>query len=172
MPDDKPKEPAASAARANESNDDQPFKTAAETVGIEQPQGVRNPQLSQSPGLVKIEGSQVPGLGNGGMVNHVQGPGQNPVDPVAAGLDTGYSPPTRDEQTAITQTGILGAGNRPMTYAEKTDGELVPQAAPPDGKIVKAKTAKDLAKEEASAEPSKPGDVPVPVDLKPLVDKG
>ena len=123
MADKKPAPDKAPAAQA-------PFATAAEQLGMDQPQGVPDPRLSQSPGLVVVKDSQVPGLGNGGMISHVEGPGQAPVDPVAAGLDTGYDPGIRHAQRAVTQTGTIGAGNRPSTYAEKPDGSAVQQAAP------------------------------------------
>ena len=129
--DDKPKEPAASAARAGQEGDaHQPYKTAAELAGINPP-GTAAPTLglSQSPGLVEVPNSRVPGLAGGGMVSHVMGPGQAPVDPIAAGLDTRASIPTRDQLRVTTQTGVDGAGPGPSTYAEKPEGQQVKQRA-------------------------------------------
>ena len=167
MPEEKKPEPSPVAARANDPKPEaQPYQTAAEAVGLEGAQGVPDPRLSQSPGLQKIVGSEAPSLASGAMVNHVMGPGQNPVDPIAAGLDVNYSPKLREQMRAPTQTGILGAGNRPSTYAEKTDGAQVPQASQPTGE-----TAKPVDASEIKTEPSQSGDVPVLVDAKPLIEK-
>lgn len=110
-------------------------------------QGTPTAGLSQSPGLRELPDSQVPGLAGGGMVSHVFGPGQSPVDPIAAGLDTGYNPLTRAENRVITQTGTLGAGARPSTYAH-IGGEPVPQAGPSDHANVPA-----VSDEEAGRAP-------------------
>ena len=131
-----------------------PFTTAAEQTGMAKPEGVPDPRLSQSPGLVILKDSEVPGLGNGGMVSHVEGPGQAPVDPVAAGLDTGYDPGTRQGQRAVTQTGTLAAGPRPSTYAEKPDGAAVQQAAPADMRTLASPQPSD------SKEGEKPKKIP------------
>ena len=130
-----------------------PFKTAAEEAGITPPEGVPDPRLSQAPGLVELKDSQVPALGNGGMVSHVQGPGQAPVDPIAAGLDTGYSPPSKNELRATTLTGTVGAGPRPSTYAEKPDGQAVQQAAPATGETVKPPSNQEVAQARLEGEP-------------------
>ena len=133
-----PAEPANSAARAgSDDHTGQPFRTAADVLGIKQPEGQRDPRLSQSPGLVKIEGSIVPGMGDGSTVNHVTGPGQAAVDPVAAGLDMQFDPMTRHELRAPTQTGELGAGIRPSTYAEKPGGLGIQQSTEANHETVK-----------------------------------
>ena len=114
------------------------------------------PGLSYSPGLRELPDSQVPGLGNGGMVSHVFGPGQAPVDPIAAGLDTQYNPLTRAENRMITQTGTIGAGPRPSTYAGKPGD--IPQAGPADHMVVKA--ASDVEAGRAPGPNSTGGDAP------------
>ena len=120
------------------------FQTAAQIAGMSGPEGTPTPGLSQSPGLREVPDSKVPALAGGGMVSHVQGPGQAAVDPIAAGLDTGFSPQTRAENRAITQTGELAAGPRPTTYAQ-VGGDAVPQAGPADGATVPAKSDADAA---------------------------
>lgn len=92
--------------------------------------------LSASPGLRPLD-SQVPGLPGGGMVNHVSGPGQSPVDPIAAGLDLNYNPLTAAEDRLITQTGTHGAGARPSTY-NHIPGDPPPQAGVSDHSNVPA----------------------------------
>lgn len=168
MPDDKPKEPAASAARAGGDPADQPYQTAAELLGIKGPEGERDPRLSQSPDLRRIEGSQVPGYGDGRMVHHVMGPGQAPVDPIAAGLDTGFNPKTRHDLRAPSLTGADGAGLPPSTYAEKRGGQDVPQASDGTHEVVKAPVpaaAPATGKPAAAAAPvppAKPADAAPP----------
>ena len=83
--------------------------------GPEPRPGAPTAGLSQSPGLRTLP-SQVPSGAGGAMVNHVMGPGQSPVDPIAAGLDTGYDPMTRAENRLITLTGTIGSGNPPSTH--------------------------------------------------------
>ena len=56
------------------------------------------------------------------MVPHVRGPGQNPVDPVAAGLDTHNVPRTGDPNASVTLTGREVSGREPATYVQHTDG--------------------------------------------------
>ena len=150
MPDDKPKEPAASAPRAGGDSADQPYRTAAEVLGIKGPEGERDPRLSQSPNLQRIEGSEVPGYGDGRMVHHVMGPGQAPVDPIAAGLDMGYNPKVRHDLRAPSLTGEDGAGLRPSTYAEKVGGQDVQQASDGSHDLVKPPVP------AAAAQPDKP----------------
>lgn len=107
---------------------DQPFTThPGRSRGTRPPR----PGHSVAPGLRPVPGSTVPANADGSEAPHVFGPNQAAVDPVAAGLDWEHSPPTRNEDRRITQTGELGAGPRPATYAEK-QGD-VPQAAPADG---------------------------------------
>ena len=144
MAEKKPAPPPAASREGKAQQEQQPFTSAADELGTAKPEGVPDPRLSQSPGLVKLKDSEVPGLGNGGMISHVMGPGQAPVDPVAAGLDTGYDPGTKAGQRAMTQTGTLGAGPRPSTYAEKPDGQAVQQAAPADNQLVAPKPPEEL----------------------------
>ena len=111
-----------------------PFTTAdVATDGFEPRQTSATPGLSQSPGLMCVPNSRVPGLAGGGMVSHVFGPQQNAADPIAAGLDTRHDPMTRAENRVVTQTGELGAGPRPATYAGHG---YVQQAGPSDGALV------------------------------------
>ena len=134
--DDKPKLPA-SAARAGRAGDDNPiYRTAADIAFVDQVKTVPTPGLSATPGLVKVQDSKVPGLGNGAMVDHVMGPQQSPVDPIAAGLDLKHDPKTRNELAAPTLTGTTGAGPRPSTYAEKPDGQLVQQSTEETGETI------------------------------------
>lgn len=134
---DTPTPNASSASRAGSGDTTgQPFQTAAEMLDIKPPEGIRDSRLSQSPGLVEIEGSQVPGYGDGSMVNHVTGPGQAPVDPIAAGLDMQYSPKTAHELRAPTLTGEMAAGPRPSTYVEKP-GDPIPQSTEGSGETVR-----------------------------------
>jgi hypothetical protein len=114
--------------------------TTGETADV----GVRTPGLSHSPGLMEVPDSKVPGMADGTMISHVYGPGQTPVDPIAAGLDTGFNPASRAENRSITQTGELAAGPRPSTYAQH--GGHVPQAGPSDGSEVKPPSDADAAK--------------------------
>ncbi len=133
--------------------------------GPEPQQGTPTPGLSQSPGLRTLANSQVPGLAGGGMVSHVFGPGQSPVDPIAAGLDTGYDPQTRAENRLITQTGAIAAGPRPSTYAEK-GGARIPQAGPSDHSTVAAIPDKEAA---ISPGPNSIGaDAPSVLDAPPV----
>jgi hypothetical protein len=140
---DKPEPPAASAARAGQPRGPQLYMTAAEMAEMAKPTGTRTEGLTFSPGLVAIPDSQVPGLGNGGMISHVMGPGQNAVDPIAAGLDVNYAPLTRHELRAPTLTGVDAAGLRPSTYAEKPGGAQVKQAADNTHETVAPKPDKD-----------------------------
>ena len=73
-----PEEPATSAARAGEPQTRQPFSNL--TGAVAHP--ARHPGKTYSPGLEQMD-STVPGSDR----RHVRGPMQNPVDPVAAGLD-------------------------------------------------------------------------------------
>ena len=100
-------------------------------------QGVRTEGLSYTGGLTELAGSLVSGLPEGVKVSHVSGPNQAPVDPVAAGLDTGYHPRTRNEDRMISQTGTVGAGQRPSTFPDRT----LPQAGVSDHSIVRAPKA-------------------------------
>jgi hypothetical protein len=120
---DETKEPAAQPAK------EPPPYTAMAGATVQQ--SVRTPGLTQAPGLRELPDSKVPGLAGGGEVSHVFGPGQTPVDPIAAGLDLGYNPLTRSEDRLITQTGTIGAGARPSTYLDK-GGKPIPQAGPSD----------------------------------------
>ena len=129
------------------------FQTAAEATGMKAPTTLPTPGLSQSPGLEKIEGSTVPGLAHGGTINHVKGPQQAPVDPIAAGLDLGHNPQTRNENRAVTQTGEIAAGTRPSTYGHPAS---VPQAAPADGSLVAGPD--DTAGKPPAGEPNKVDD--------------
>ena len=170
MADDTPAEPAASAARAGESDkSNQPYQTAAEMLGIEGPKGERDPRLSQSPDLTRIEGSQVPGYGDGRMVHHVMGPGQAPVDPVAAGLDLYFNPKIRHDLRAPTETGVLGAGNRPSTYAEKPGGTEIKQSTEESNKTVKpmVPAAAPSTSEPAAKAPPTPATKPADTAPKP-----
>lgn len=142
-PADEPIPPGANKSTGRLYGGDMPlYRTAAEVAGLKAPSTTATPGLSQSPGLYEIEGSEVPGLPGGGMVRHVMGPGQAPVDPIAAGLDMGHNPQTRNENRVISQTGTIGSGNRPSTYAEKghdpaplpADHSLVAAPADPTGK--------------------------------------
>jgi hypothetical protein len=102
---DDPKTPNVNVAnRAGRAGDPNPvYRTQAdldaEKSGAE-PAAARTLGLSQSPGLVPIEGSKVRGLLGATVVNHVQGPGQAPVDPVAAGLDTANMAKPKDAEPA------------------------------------------------------------------------
>lgn len=115
------------------------YRTAAAVFGLKQPHElVAAPGLSHTPGLREVPNSTVPATATGEPVAHVYGPGQNPVDPVAAGLDTRAVLQTRAENRVVTQTGEQAAGPRPHTYIEKTGPDQVPQAAPADGALVVA----------------------------------
>jgi hypothetical protein len=116
--------------------DPPPYRTVAD---MNEAKGEPTAGLSQSPGLRELPDSKVPGMGDGTLVSHVFGPGQTPVDPVAAGLDTGFDPLTRSSDRIITQTGTLGAGQRPSTYLQH-GGALIPQAGPADHANVAAAT--------------------------------
>ena len=150
---------------------DQAMPLAQPIPGAPVQAGEPIPGLSFSPGLRELPNSQVPGLGNGGMVSHVFGPGQAPVDPIAAGLDTQYNPLTRAENRMITQTGVIGAGPRPMTYAGKP-GDIA-QAGPADHRVVKA--ASDIEAGRAPGPNSTGGDAPeitkAAAEDKPALDE-
>ncbi len=75
------------------------YRTAAEVFGVGGDRGSPTPGLSQSPGLRDLVDSPVPGANR----SHVIGPQQSAVDPVLAGLDTGYKPMTRAEDRVITR---------------------------------------------------------------------
>ena len=75
------------------------YRTAAEVYEIGKDRGTPTPGLSQSPGLRPLDDSPVPGASR----SHVIGPQQSAVDPVLAGLDTGYNPLTRAEDRVITR---------------------------------------------------------------------
>lgn len=85
---------------ADEHKQDEPaFRVASEVYDIGKDRGTPTPGLSQSPGLRSLDGSPVPGANR----SHVVGPQQSAVDPVLAGLDTGYDPLTRAENRVITR---------------------------------------------------------------------
>ena len=110
------------------------FRTAADIAGIEEQLNTRGtPGLSHASGLEAVPDSFAPATATGEPIPHVRGPGQNPVDPVAAGLDTMVNMPTRNDNRVVTRTGADAAGPRPFTYIEKTGPNMVPQAAPADG---------------------------------------
>lgn len=120
------------------NGDVQPYTTVAAELGLEDvpplTQGDARNGLTKVFGLQEVANSDVPS--GPGKTTHVFGPGQNVVDPVAAGLDTrlvGVAPPAR---TVMTQTGEVGSGNRPFTYVEHTGPEMLKQSAPADGKHV------------------------------------
>ena len=113
-----------------------PFTTAADAFPPTANRGEPTPGLSQSPGLREVPNSLAPAMADGTLVPHVYGPGQAAVDPIAAGLDTGYMPPTRNDDRVVTQTGVDGAGPRPSTYLEK--GLDVPQSTVADHRQVRA----------------------------------
>ena len=113
-----------------------PYRTAAEVAGLKRPDELSvTPGLSHSAGLRPVPDSTAPSTATGEPVPHVYGPGQNPVDPVAAGLDTRAVLQTRAENRVVTHTGEDAAGPRPHTYIEKTGPEQVPQAAPADNQL-------------------------------------
>ncbi len=156
---DEPEKTAAEGQAAQPTTEAPPFTTLA---GATQQAGTPTPGLSQSPGLRELPNSQVPGLAGGGMISHVAGPGQAPVDPVAAGLDMGYDPLTRSEDRMISQTGTIGAGQRPSTYVEK-GGVAVPQAGVSDHSIVAAPRDKpQAATPPAAATSPEPTQTPQP----------
>lgn len=115
------------------------YRTAAEVVGQSvttapaETQGDARNGLTRVLGLQEIPGSAAPSRFDGKPVPHVFGPGQNPVDAVAAGLDTRLIGYTADTTSVITKTGEAGSGMRPHTYVEKTGPEMVKQAAEADG---------------------------------------
>ena len=130
MSDNPTPEPAADAPH---------YRTAAEVFGLKQPHELAAAAgLSHSPGLRPVPNSTAPATATGEPVAHVYGPGQNPVDPVAAGLDTSAVLQTRAENRVVTNTGADAAGPRPHTYIEKTGPDQVPQAAPADNQLVPA----------------------------------
>jgi hypothetical protein len=90
----------AAANRQGREGDPNPvYRTAAELLPAPDPDAPEPiPGLTQSPGLVEIPGSTVPGATH----NHVVGPGQAPVDPIAAGLDTAHVPASRNEERVTT----------------------------------------------------------------------
>ena len=115
------------------------YRTAAEVFGMQQAfERSTQAGLSHSAGLRPVPDSTAPSTATGEPVSHVFGPGQNPVDPVAAGLDTRAILQTRQENRVVTRTGEAAAGPRPFTYIEKTGPDQVPQAAPADGAHVPA----------------------------------
>jgi len=149
------------------------YRTAAEVVA-EQP-GATEPELKEGDsrsgltvvrGLQHIEGSTAPSRLDGKPMHHVMGPGQNPVDAVAAGLDTRYiGHSLQGDGRVVTQTGEIGAGPRPFTYVEKTGPDMVQQAAPADGATVAAPPpAPPLAQPvaNAAAQAPKPASAPPP----------
>lgn len=153
-PQDDPK-PADTQGRRY-PDDQVPFKVM---TGAAEPVGTPTPGLSFAAELRELENSQVPGLAGGGMVSHVVGPGQAPVDPIAAGLDTNFRPVVRDAARMITHTGTIGAGARPSTYAHTGNLE-VPQAAPADGEHEPAVPSEEAAK---SPGPNSTANVGAPV---------
>ena len=139
------------------------YTTAADLVNMKAPETSPTPGLTQSPGLREVPNSQVPAMADGTMVSHVMGPGQAPVDPIAAGLDTGHNPQTRAENRVVTQTGVIAAGPRPSTYVEK--GALVAQAAPADGAHVQAPA--DVEAEASPGPNSVAAPTPAPAPAAP-----
>ena len=113
--------------------------------GVDKAIGLVNRGLSFVQGLEVIPGSSAPSMADGTMVPHVRGPGQAPVDPIAAGIDLTKAPLSRAENRVITQTGEMAAGPRPATYAHVVGGREVPQAAPADGAEVPAKPDSESA---------------------------
>ena len=158
---DKPGAPAA------EPKPQPIYRTAAEVFGMEQA-FERSVQagLSHSAGLRQVPNSTAPSTATGEPVSHVFGPGQNPVDPVAAGLDTRAMLQTRQENRVVTRTGEAAAGPRPFTYIEKTGPEQVPQAAPADGAHVPAPAD---AVADASPGPNSVAVAPAPQPVPPAV---
>ena len=80
-------------------DDDKPYVTAAEALGIGRDQPAPTPGLSVTTDLVEVPDSPVPGAGH----SHVMGPQQAAADPVLAGLDTQHNPLSRAENRAITK---------------------------------------------------------------------
>ena len=153
-----------------------PYRTAAEVAGVTLPameEGNSQNGLTVHMGLKEVPNSQVPGLANGEMVSHVFGPGQNPVDPVAAGLDMRVIGAEVPGDTRVTtRTGEVAAGPRPFTYIEKTGPQMVPQAGPSDGEHVPSSAAPQGASDDGikaaqTAEPVKFPALPAPPPPKP-----
>ena len=137
MPEDeKSEEPAVKTAA-----DDNP--DLKQKIDAEEQRKLRPSGLSISPGLKELPGSKAPAMADGTEVSHVFGPQQSPVDPVAAGLDTSAHPLTRNDNRVVTQTGRIGAGNPPSTYAEKG---AKPAEAPSDGQNVPAQPDEEADK--------------------------
>lgn len=119
-----------------------PFQTAAERhpgflERMEQKaRSFTHSGLSVTPGLREVPDSKAPAMADGSAVSHVMGPQQSAVDPIAAGLDLSADSVTRNEGRIITQTGTLGSGSRPATYAEKGLDE--PKGTPDDHSEVPA----------------------------------
>lgn len=119
--------------------------------------------LTKSPGLEAVPDSFAPATAGAQPVPHVRGPGQNPVDPVAAGLDTINVPKPAGE--SVTPTGREASGREPATYVEKTAGaplvkdEEVASVTKPDGERVPGPepTQSEQAAEKTEQEqPKKP----------------
>lgn len=148
------------------------YRTAADVAGQSvttipaETQGDARNGLTRVLGLQEIPGSSAPSRFDGQPVPHVFGPGQNPVDAVAAGLDTRLIGYTADTLNVVTKTGEAGSGMRPHTYVEKTGPEMVKQAAEADGQNQPTPPAPQL---QSSPQPvpqpeSKVSDQPVPTN--------
>ena len=130
--DNKPADGPATDAPAGPS-----YATAADALPQQEPVTTAVPRrsqhvdsgLSRSYDLEVVPNSFAPATASGEAVPHVRGPGQNPVDPVAAGLDTHNVLRAADVAAAMTLTGRDVSGREPATYVEKTGGApLVPDA--------------------------------------------
>lgn len=149
------------------------YRTAAEVVGDKmkpmpaETQGDARNGLTRVLGLQEIEGSSAPSHFDGKPVPHVFGPNQNPVDPVAAGLDTRLIGHTSDTTHVMTQTGEAGSGMRPFTYVQHTGPEMVPQSAPADGQHVTVEAPKAKEADPVPPAASKVSDQPIPTNSGP-----
>lgn len=146
------------------------YRTAAEIAALDgavvpaETQGDARNGLTRVLGLREIDSSTAPSRFDGKPVPHVMGPGVNPGDPVAMGLDTRLIGVDAGLNRVMTQTGEAGSGMRPYTYVQHTGPEMVPQTAPADGQhvAVEAPQVKDTGPVPPAA--SKVSDQPVPTN--------
>jgi len=96
-------------------------KPVTEAVPRRSLQGIES-GLTIVHGLEVVPDSFAPATSSGEMIPHVRGPGQNPVDPVAAGIDLHNVPQPTDVEPAITPTGREASGREPATYVQHTAG--------------------------------------------------